>query len=37
MILYPSLRVMNHEIGHMFGVTHCVYYECLMSGFMDID
>lgn len=37
MILYPSLRTMIHEIGHMFGITHCVYYMCLMNGYMDID
>lgn len=23
---------MCHEIGHMFGLPHCIYYECLMNG-----
>ena len=23
---------MVHEIGHMFGIQHCVYYRCLMNG-----
>ena len=23
---------MTHEIGHMFGVKHCVYYNCAMNG-----
>ncbi len=27
-----SLKTMTHEIGHMFGVRHCVYYNCLMNG-----
>ena len=36
-ILYPSMRTMAHEIGHMFGVTHCVYYRCLMNGFNGIE
>ncbi|TNV76605.1 hypothetical protein FGO68_gene6121 [Halteria grandinella] len=24
--------VMVHEIGHMFGIKHCTYYECTMNG-----
>jgi len=27
-----SLKVMAHEVGHMFGLAHCVHYECLMNG-----
>jgi archaemetzincin len=23
---------MCHEICHMFGLKHCVFYECLMNG-----
>lgn len=23
---------MAHEIGHMFGIKHCVHYSCLMNG-----
>jgi archaemetzincin len=23
---------MVHEIGHMFGIKHCVHYECSMNG-----
>ena len=23
---------MVHEIGHMFGLKHCVYYECILNG-----
>ena len=23
---------MCHEIGHMFGLPHCIYHECLMNG-----
>lgn len=25
-------RVIAHEIGHMAGITHCVYFRCLMNG-----
>jgi archaemetzincin len=28
---------MVHEIGHMFAVTHCVYYRCLMNGYNNIE
>ena len=27
-----SCHIMVHEIGHMFGLRHCIYYECLMNG-----
>lgn len=27
-----SCRVSAHEIGHMFGIRHCIYYNCLMNG-----
>ena len=23
---------MVHEIGHIFGLMHCIYYECIMNG-----
>lgn len=26
---------MAHEISHMFGLRHCIYYECLMNGTMS--
>ena len=25
-------RVIAHEIGHMAGISHCVYFRCLMNG-----
>lgn len=31
-ILSRALRVMSHELGHVFGFEHCVYYECAMGG-----
>eukprot|EP00947_MAST-08B_sp_MAST-8B-sp1_P004968 g4968.t1 len=32
LMLYRSVKVMCHETGHIFGIKHCVYYECLMCG-----
>lgn len=23
---------MSHEVSHLFGLRHCVYYECTMNG-----
>ena len=31
-ILSKSIGTMVHEISHMFGIRHCVYYECTMNG-----
>ena len=32
MLHYRSCRVMAHEICHMFGIKHCIYYNCMMNG-----
>lgn len=26
------LNVMTHEIGHIFGLSHCIFYKCSMNG-----
>ena len=31
------IRVMIHEIGHMYNCLHCPYYECLMNGFNSAE
>ena len=31
---YRAVKVMLHEIGHMFGLKHCIYFSCLMQGSM---
>lgn len=30
--LSRTLKIAMHETGHMFSMTHCTKYECLMSG-----
>jgi len=30
--LRRACQVLNHEIGHMFGLPHCVFYHCSMNG-----
>lgn len=32
LVLRRSLKVMAHEIGHMFGIEHCIRFRCLMNG-----
>ena len=36
-LLMYACHVMAHEIGHMFGLYHCIYYECLMNGINSAD
>lgn len=31
-VLRRSAKVVAHELGHMFGMAHCIHYECLMNG-----
>jgi len=31
-ISYRCLKTACHELAHVFGLTHCPYYECLMNG-----
>jgi archaemetzincin len=37
LILYRACKVMTHEIGHMFGIRHCIHYECGMNGSNHIE
>jgi archaemetzincin len=32
LILLRAMKVMVHETGHMFGITHCLHYRCNMNG-----
>ena len=32
LMLRRSCKVLTHEIGHIFGIKHCIYYECLIAG-----
>ena len=27
-----SCKVLAHEVAHMFGIEHCIYFHCLMNG-----
>src|SRR5438874_753015 len=32
LLLRRSCKVLAHETSHMFGLTHCTYFNCLMNG-----
>lgn len=32
LVLLRSCKVLAHETGHMFGLAHCVHFDCLMNG-----
>ncbi|MCW8131423.1 MAG: hypothetical protein KIS92_13825 [Planctomycetota bacterium] len=30
--LLRACKVLNHEAGHIFGLKHCIFYQCSMNG-----
>jgi archaemetzincin len=32
LLLRRSCKVLAHETGHMFGLAHCTFFDCLMNG-----
>ncbi|MCK4226599.1 hypothetical protein KAX29_06890 [candidate division WOR-3 bacterium] len=32
LLLWRSCKVLVHEIGHQFGLEHCIFYSCVMNG-----
>ena len=30
--LKRACKVLSHEMGHMFGIKHCIHYQCIMNG-----
>ncbi|MBK9989332.1 MAG: hypothetical protein IPP19_01005 [Verrucomicrobia bacterium] len=36
-ILQRSCKVLAHETTHMFGLPHCIYFECLANGSNNLD
>lgn len=35
--LRRSLKVLNHEASHVFGLKHCIFYDCTMNGSNSLD
>lgn len=36
-VLRRGLRVVVHEVAHMFGLGHCQAFRCLMNGVLDVE
>jgi len=32
LLMERALKILTHEIGHMFGMLHCVHFACIMNG-----
>ena len=37
LVFERAMKVMTHEIGHMFGIQHCVHWSCDMNGSNNQD
>jgi len=37
LLLRRSCAVLSHEILHLFGVHHCIYYHCIINGSNSLD
>jgi archaemetzincin len=37
LILRRSAKVLAHETAHMFGLPHCIYYDCVLNGSNHLD
>jgi archaemetzincin len=37
LVLHRSCKVLAHETAHMFGIQHCIYFNCLMNGSNHLD
>eukprot|EP01065_Artemidia_motanka_P015149 TRINITY_DN19010_c1_g1_i1.p1 TRINITY_DN19010_c1_g1~~TRINITY_DN19010_c1_g1_i1.p1 ORF type:complete len:338 (+),score=106.95 TRINITY_DN19010_c1_g1_i1:69-1082(+) len=36
-IMHRACKVLAHELGHVFGLKHCIYHQCLMRGSNHMD
>ncbi len=32
MFLRRALKLLSHEVGHIFSIEHCIWFQCVMSG-----
>lgn len=36
LLLLRASRLLTHEICHLFGIAHCIFYSCLLNGSGDL-
>lgn len=37
LVLRRATKILSHEMGHMFGIRHCIFYQCNMNGANSLD
>ncbi len=37
LVLRRAAKILSHETGHMFGIRHCIHYECNMNGANNLE
>ena len=37
LVLRRSCKVLAHEVGHIFGLAHCIHYRCAMNGSNSLE
>ncbi len=37
MFLRRGIQLLSHEVGHIFGIEHCIWYKCVMSGANSLE
>lgn len=37
LVLQRASKILSHEMGHMFGIRHCIFYQCNMNGANSLD
>ncbi|CAF0985336.1 unnamed protein product [Adineta ricciae] len=37
LLLLRACRLLTHEICHLFGIAHCIFYSCLINGSGHLD
>ncbi|CAF4076527.1 unnamed protein product [Rotaria sordida] len=37
LLLLRTCRLLTHEICHLFGIAHCIFYSCLLNGSGDLE
>jgi archaemetzincin len=37
LVLLQSLKLLVHEVGHLLGLDHCIWYSCYMNGSGHLD
>lgn len=37
LVLRRTMKILAHELSHLFGLKHCIYYQCVMNGWASLE